>query len=90
MTNDPAMTLETQLSAAERDLLARLISPRAIQDFLDDVEYEAEYFNRAPLRVLPRTARALLRWRDLRGGRTAPAWPPATGARPHARAVDGR
>lgn len=52
MTKDPSVTLETQLSASERELLARLATPRAIQDFLDNIEYEAEYFNRAPLRVL--------------------------------------
>lgn len=46
------MTLEAQLTDAERGLLAGLTTPRKIQDFLDAIAYEAEYFNRAPLRVL--------------------------------------
>lgn len=46
------MTLEAQLNDSERGLLAGLTTPRKIQDFLDTVVYEAEYFNRAPLRVL--------------------------------------
>jgi hypothetical protein len=46
------MALETQLTAEERGLLAGLTTPRKIQDFLDTVAYEPEYFNRSPLRVL--------------------------------------
>jgi hypothetical protein len=46
------MTLESQLNAEERKLLASLTTPRKIQDFLDNITYEAEYFNRAPMRVL--------------------------------------
>jgi succinate dehydrogenase flavin-adding protein (antitoxin of CptAB toxin-antitoxin module) len=46
------ITLESQLTAGERQLLASLTTPRAIQDFLDTVAYEPEYFNRSPLRVL--------------------------------------
>lgn len=46
------MTLEAQLTTEERALLARLTTPRKIQDFLDAIEYEADYFNRCPLRVL--------------------------------------
>jgi succinate dehydrogenase flavin-adding protein (antitoxin of CptAB toxin-antitoxin module) len=51
MTPD-SPALESQLSAGERDLLASLTTPRKIQDFLDAIAYEAEYFNRSPLRVL--------------------------------------
>jgi hypothetical protein len=51
MTPD-SPTLESQLNADERGLLASLSTPRRIQDFLDAVTYEAEYFNRSPLRVL--------------------------------------
>lgn len=51
MTPEP-ITLESQLTADERGLLAGMTTPRKIQDFLDTVAYEAEYFNRAPLRVL--------------------------------------
>ncbi len=46
------MTFEAQLTEEERASLASLTTPRKIQDFLDTVAYEAEYFNRAPLRVL--------------------------------------
>jgi hypothetical protein len=46
------MTLEELLSPDNRALLASLNTPRKIQDFLDSVAYEPEYFNRAPLRVL--------------------------------------
>lgn len=51
MTSD-SPALESQLSAGERNLLASLTTPRKIQDFLDAIAYEAEYFNRSPLRVL--------------------------------------
>lgn len=44
--------LESQLTAEERELLAGLTTPRKIQDFLDTITYEAEYFNRSPLRVI--------------------------------------
>jgi hypothetical protein len=44
--------LESQLTAEERELLASLTTPRKIQDFLDTITYEAEYFNRSPLRVI--------------------------------------
>lgn len=46
------MALEAQLTDEERALLASLTTPRRIQDFLDTVAYEPEYFNRSPLRVL--------------------------------------
>lgn len=46
------MTLEAQLTESERGLLASMTTPRKIQDFLDAVAYEPEYFNRSPLRVL--------------------------------------
>jgi hypothetical protein len=46
------MALEPQLTDDERRLLASLTTPRKIQDFLDTVSYEPEYFNRSPLRVL--------------------------------------
>jgi hypothetical protein len=45
-------TLATRLSANERERLAALNTPRKIQDFLDSIVYEPEYFNRSPLRVL--------------------------------------
>lgn len=48
----PPSDLLTQLTAAERDCLAALNTPRKIQDFLDGLVYEPEYFNRSPLRVL--------------------------------------
>jgi hypothetical protein len=47
-----ADTLDSRLSMGENALLATLDSPRRIQDFLDDIVYEPEYFNRSPLRVL--------------------------------------
>lgn len=46
------MTLEAHLSPTERATFAGLSSPRKIQDFLDGIAYEPEYFNRSPLRVL--------------------------------------
>lgn len=46
------MTLEAQLTDNERGRWAGLTTPRKIQDFLDTVVYEPEYFNRSPLRVL--------------------------------------
>ncbi len=46
------MALEAALTNEERAVLASLTTPRKIQDFLDTVAYEPEYFNRAPLRVL--------------------------------------
>ena len=46
--------LEHSLTPAELDLFRSLTTPRKIQDFLDTVRYEPEYFNRAPLRVLRR------------------------------------
>jgi succinate dehydrogenase flavin-adding protein (antitoxin of CptAB toxin-antitoxin module) len=46
------MSLEAQLTDQERAVLTGLTTPRKIQDFLDSVAYEPEYFNRAPLRVL--------------------------------------
>lgn len=46
------ISLESRLTAPERERLAALTTPRAIQDFLDTIAYEAEYFNRSPLRVL--------------------------------------
>lgn len=52
MTQDSALTLESQLTADERAALAAMTTPRKIQDFLDTIAYEPEYFNRAPLRVL--------------------------------------
>ena len=48
----PANDLDTRLTADERDRLATLNTPRKIQDFLDSIVYEPEYFNRSPLRVL--------------------------------------
>ena len=44
--------LDARLSTVERARLAALDTPRKIQDFLDGVVYEPEYFNRSPLRVL--------------------------------------
>ena len=44
--------LDARLTAFEREQLAALDTPRKIQDFLDGVVYEPEYFNRSPLRVL--------------------------------------
>ncbi|OQA46946.1 MAG: hypothetical protein BWY52_00476 [Chloroflexi bacterium ADurb.Bin325] len=53
-------SLERSLTPAELDLFRSLTTPRKIQDFLDTVKYEPEYFNRAPLRVLrERTAHCL-------------------------------
>ncbi len=49
MTTD---TLASYLSTEENAFLDTLDSPRRIQDFLDNVVYEPEYFNRSPLRVL--------------------------------------
>lgn len=46
------MPLETHSTPEERAALASLSSPRKIQDFLDSIAYEPEYFNRSPLRVL--------------------------------------
>lgn len=46
------MLLETHLTPDERAAITGLSSPRKIQDFLDSIAYEAEYFNRSPLRVL--------------------------------------
>lgn len=46
------MSLEAHLTPEEQMLLASLTTPRKIQDFLDSVAYEPEYFNRAPLRML--------------------------------------
>ncbi len=46
------MALEAQVTDEERALLASLSTPRKIQDFLDTVAYEPEYFNRSPLRML--------------------------------------
>lgn len=46
------MRLEDELTGDEAALLARLTTPRRIQDFLDGIAYEADYFNRCPLRVL--------------------------------------
>lgn len=46
------MTLEEHLAPDERATFAGLSSPRKIQDFLDAIAYEPEYFNRSPLRVL--------------------------------------
>jgi hypothetical protein len=43
---------EKSLTPAERVFMDSLDSPRKIQDFLDEVVYEPEYFNRCPLRVL--------------------------------------
>jgi hypothetical protein len=48
----PANDLDTRLTADERDRFAALNTPRAVQDFLDSIVYEPEYFNRSPLRVL--------------------------------------
>lgn len=45
-------SLAGHLSPDELAALARLDTPRRIQDFLDAIAYEGEYFNRAPLRVL--------------------------------------
>lgn len=45
-------SLEAHLTPDERDLLASLVTPRKIQDFLDGIAYEPEYTNRCPLRVL--------------------------------------
>lgn len=47
-----ANDLHRRLTAVERERLATLDTPRKIQDFLDSVVYEPEYFNRSPLRVL--------------------------------------
>jgi len=46
------MSPEAHLTPEERAALASLSSPRKIQDFLDSIAYEPEYFNRSPLRVL--------------------------------------
>ena len=48
----PANDLDTRLTSGEHDRLATLNTPRKIQDFLDGIVYEPEYFNRSPLRVL--------------------------------------
>jgi hypothetical protein len=45
-------TLDARLSPDERAFLAKLDTPRKIQDYLDTLVFEAEYFNRSPLRVL--------------------------------------
>jgi len=46
------MRLEDELTHEEAALLARLTTPRRIQDFLDGITYEPDYFNRCPLRVI--------------------------------------
>jgi len=46
------MSLEAHLTPDEQAALASLSNPRKIQDFLDSIAYEPEYFNRSPLRVL--------------------------------------
>ncbi len=43
--------LEHSLTPAELDLFRSLTTPRKIQDFLDTVRYEPEYFNRAAARA---------------------------------------
>jgi len=48
----PFDPLDARLTPDERTQLATLDTPRKIQDFLDSIVYEPEYFNRAPLRVL--------------------------------------
>ena len=45
-------SLDTRLTTDESVRLAALNTPRKIQDFLDSIIYEPEYFNRSPLRVL--------------------------------------
>jgi hypothetical protein len=45
------MLLEAEMTLRERVLMGTLTTPRKIQDFLDLIEYEPEYFNRCPLRV---------------------------------------
>lgn len=47
-----AVILEERLTSDELALWAGLTTPRKIQDFLDCITYEPEYFNRSPLRVL--------------------------------------
>lgn len=47
-----AQTLEAHLTSDELALWVGLTTPRKIQDFLDTISYEPEYFNRCPLRVL--------------------------------------
>lgn len=45
-------TIESRLQPDELAHWAQLSTPRKIQDFLDSIAYEPEYFNRSPLRVL--------------------------------------
>jgi len=44
--------LEEHLEPGQRELLASLVSPAAIQAFLDSIPYSAEDINRCPVRVL--------------------------------------
>lgn len=47
-----ALGFEEHLTPDELAVWAGLTTPRKIQDFLDGIVYEPEYFNRCPLRVL--------------------------------------
>lgn len=47
-----SQTIESHLRPDELTLWTQLTTPRKIQDFLDSIIYEPEYFNRCPLRVL--------------------------------------
>ena len=46
------LSFQEHLGPDELALWSGLTSPRRIQDFLDSIVYEPEYFNRCPLRVL--------------------------------------
>ena len=52
MARPSTALLESQLTGEEQAVVAALTTPRKIQDFLDTITYEPEYFNRSPLRVI--------------------------------------
>lgn len=47
-----SQTIEAYLQPDESATWTQLTTPRKIQDFLDSIAYEPEYFNRCPLRTL--------------------------------------
>ena len=80
----PIDALDAQLTTGERAALAAMDSPRKIQDFLDGIVYEPEYFNRAPLRVLRERRGHCLDGGLFAGVRAQPAGLPARGRGPAA------
>ncbi len=84
------MSLEAQLTPEEQAILASLTTPRKIQDFLDSVVYEAEYFNRSPLRVLRERRGHCLDGALIRCSRAAAAGLSSPGIGSGSRAAHGR